>query len=179
MIEERSFNRVATLSLPHCLGADSLAIVAEVLMTHRLKPLAMPILVTAIDVAWAWWLATHAKPWLITASGLSELEAIQHFETILEPRLWIGYSIVLAAQQIWVNLILRRSLPQQRLRQLWWLGFGISSVGYVVLRQGLVLTSAASQLLLIVPIGDLILLYWLATRLLTPLPQRRVIPGWW
>jgi hypothetical protein len=37
--------------------------------------------------------------------------------------------------------------------------------------------AAARLLLLVVPIGDLLLLYWLPTRLLTPLPRRRVIPG--
>jgi hypothetical protein len=62
---------------------------------------------------------------------------------------------------------------------LWWLGCGIILVSSLGLQQSLALPSAAARLLLVVPIGDLILLYWLPTRLLTPLPQRRVIPGWW
>lgn len=148
-------------------------------MANRLKPFLMPVLVTAVDVVWAWWLATYAKPWLFGVSGLSELEAARSFETVLEPRLWIGYVIVLAAQQIWVNLIVPRGLPLRQLRRLWWLGLAISIISSIVLRQGLMLSSEASLLLLIVPVGDLLLLYWLATRLLTPLPQRSVIPGWW
>ena len=145
----------------------------------RVAPFLIPILVTTIDVGWAWWLGTFAKPMLFRASGLSELEASRAFDTVLEPRLWIGYGVVLAAQLIWVNLIVPRGLSLQRLRWLWWFGFGISVFTAVMIRQGLVLSPAASLLLLIVPIGDLLLLYWLATRLLTPQPQRSVIPGWW
>lgn len=148
-------------------------------LVNRFTPFLITILVTVIDVVWAWWLSTFAKPMLFSASGLSELEASRAFDTVLEPRLWIGYGVVLAAQLIWVNLIVPRGFSLQRLRLLWWLGFGISALTALVIRQGLVLSPAASLLLLIVPIGDLILLYWLATRLLTPHPQRRVIPGWW
>lgn len=158
---------------------DRLPIMGGNMTAHRLKPLVMPILVTAMDVAWGWWLTTYAKPWLFLVSGRPELEAARSYESVLEPRLWIGYVIMLAAQQIWVNLIVRRDLPQRQLRQLWWLGCGISIVSAIVIRHGLMLSSGASLLLLLVQAGDLILLYWLATRLLTPLPQRRVIPGWW
>jgi hypothetical protein len=149
-------------------------------MKHwKMGPFLIPILVTTIDVAWAWWLSALAKPMLFRASGLSELEASRAFDNVLEPRLWIAYVVVLAAQLIWVNLIVPRGLSLQRLRRLWWLGFAISLFTAVLIRYGLALSPAASLLLLIVPIGDLLLLYWLATRLLTPQPQRSVIPGWW
>ena len=59
------------------------------------------------------------------------------------------------------------------------MGCVILIVSSVLLRQDLELSTKPDLLLLGVQIGDFILLYWLATRLLTPLPQRRVIPGWW
>lgn len=148
-------------------------------MSNRFQPWLMPTLVTAIDVVWAWWLGTFAKPILFRASGLAELQASRHFDTLLEPRLWIGYVVVLASQLVWVNLIVPRGLSLQRLSQLWWLGFGISVLSAVLIRHGVQLSPAASLVLLIVPVGDLLLLYWLATLLLTPEPQRSVIPRWW
>ena len=47
------------------------------------------------------------------------------------------------------------------------------------MHQDLVVQAEPGLLILAVQFTDLILLYWLATRLLTPLPQRKVIPGWW
>ena len=106
--------------------------------------------------------------------------ASRYYDSVLEPRFWISYAIVLATQLTWVTLIAPRSLPQRRLRQLWWLGCVIILAASIGLQQALALPSGAARLLLlVVPIGDLILLYWLPTRLLTPVPQRRVIPGWW
>ena len=86
---------------------------------------------------------------------------------------------MLTTQLAWVTLIAPRPLRLQRLRSLWWLGCVIILISSIGLQQGLALPAASARLLLLVPIGDLILLYWLPTRLLTPLPQRRVIPGWW
>jgi len=111
--------------------------------------------------------------------GRSEVTASVFYDSVLEPRLWIGYAIVLAVQLNWVNVIAPRVQTPRQLRRLWWAGCAVISVSSLLLRQGLTLASGPSLLLLGVQIGDLLLLYWLATRLLTPLPQRRVIPGWW
>jgi hypothetical protein len=80
---------------------------------------------------------------------------------------------------VWVNLITPRPLSNQTLRLGWWLGCGLIIASSVALRIGLTLTEGPSLLLLGVQSGDLLLLYWLATRLMTPRPQRRVIPGGW
>ena len=148
-------------------------------MSQRLKAWQTPILVTAMDVIWGWSLTTFARPWLFQMLGLGELEAISYYDNVMEPRLWLEYAIVLIAQLSWVNLIAPRPLSTHQLRLCWWLGCGMVIASALVLRQGLVLPSGPSLLLLGVQIGDLLLLYWLATRLMTPQPQRRVIPGWW
>ena len=106
-------------------------------------------------------------------------EASAFYNNVLEPRLWIGYATVLACQLTWVNLIAPRPLSNQTLRLGWWLGCGLIITSSVALRIGLTLTEGPSLLLLGVQSGDLLLLYWLATRLMTPRPQRRVIPGGW
>ena len=145
---------------------------------QRFQSLAIPFLVMAIDVVWAWTLATDGRPLLLQLLARPELEAARFYDNVLEPRFWISYAIVLTCQLSWVTLIAPRPLPQRRLRQLWWLGCGIILVSSIALQQSLALPNAAARLLLLlVPIGDLLLLYWLPTRLLTPLPQRRVIPG--
>lgn len=140
----------------------------------------VPFLVMAIDVLWGWALATDGRPLLLQLLARPELEASRLYDDVLEPRFWIIYAIVLTTQLTWVTLIAPRPLPQRRLRPLWWLGCGIILVASIGLHQSLALpTTAARLVLFLVTIGDVILLYWLPTRLLTPLPQRRVIPGWW
>ena len=146
---------------------------------QRLQALLIPFMVMGIDVLWGWALVTHGRPLLLQVLARPELQAARYYDHVLEPRFWISYATVLTTQLAWVTLIAPRPLPQQRLRQVWWLGCGIILVSSIALQQGLGLPSGAARLLLLVPIGDLILLYWLPTRLLTPLPQRRVIPGWW
>jgi hypothetical protein len=147
---------------------------------QRIRALLVPFLVMAIDLLWGWSLASDGRPLLLQFLARPELEAASFYDNVLEPRFWISYAIVLTTQLAWVTLIAPRPLPQRRLRQLWWLGGVIILVSSIELQQGLALPGAwARLLLLMVPIGDLILLYWLPTRLLTPLPQRRVIPGWW
>ena len=139
----------------------------------------MPFLVTAIDLLWGWWLGTYAKPWLFALSAASEAETAKLFSTVLEPRLWIGYASVVVIQLLWVGVIAKQAWPQQRLSRIWWLGCGLIVSSLLALQHGLQLSPGAFRLLLAVQAGDLLLLYWLATRLMTPLPQRRVIPGWW
>ena len=139
----------------------------------------IPFLVTAVDLIWGWSLTTYARPWLLEMLRRPELEASRYYDNVLEPRLWISYAIVLAMQLSWVNLISPRPLPLRQLRRFWWLGCGIILLSSTALRQGLSLNEGASLLGWAVQFGDLILLYWLATVLLTPLPQRRAIPGWW
>jgi len=146
---------------------------------QRFQALLIPFLVMAIDVLWAWSLATDGRPLLLQLLARPELEASRFYDNVLEPRFWISYAIVLTTQLAWVTLIAPRPLRLQRLRSLWWLGCVIILISSIGLQQGLALPAASARLLLLVPIGDLILLYWLPTRLLTPLPQRRVIPGWW
>lgn len=146
---------------------------------QRIRALLVPFLVMAIDLFWGWSLASDGRPLLLQFLARPELEAASFYDNVLEPRFWISYAIVLTTQLTWVTIIASRPWPQQRLRALWWLGFGIILVSSLGLQQSLALPRAAAALLLVVPIGDLILLYWLPTRLLTPLPQRRVIPGWW
>ena len=139
-----------------------------------------PFLVMAIDVLWGWALATDGRPLLLQLLARPELEASRFYDDVLEPRFWIIYAIVLTTQLTWVTLIAPRPLPQRRLRPLWWLGCGIILVASTGLHQSLALpTTAARLVLFLVTIGDVILLYWFPTRLLTSLPQRRVIPGWW
>lgn len=132
-----------------------------------------------MDVIWGWSLTTFARPWLFQLLDVGELEATKYYDKVLEPRLWMSYCIVLAAQLSWVNLIAPRPLSTKKLRQYWWSGCGIVIASGVILRQGLMLATGPSLLLLGVQVGDLMLLYWLATGLMTSLPQRKVIPGWW
>ena len=146
---------------------------------QHIAPWLLPFLVMAIDLLWGWVLVTHGRPLLLQWLARPELQAARYVDNVLEPRFWISYAVVLTTQLTWVTLIAPRPLPQRRLRQVWWLGCAIVLVSSIGLQQGLGLPAGAARLLLLVPIGDLILLYWLPTRLLTPLPQRRVIPGWW
>jgi len=148
-------------------------------MPKCIKPWLTPILVTTIDVVWGWSLTTFARPWLFQLLGVPELQASAYYDNALEPRLWIEYAVVLAAQLTWVNLIAPRPLSDQQLRLFWWLGCAVVIASAVILWHGLTLSAGPSLLLLGVQIGDLLLLYWLATRLMTPKSQRHVIPGWW
>jgi hypothetical protein len=143
------------------------------------KVKAMPFLVAAIDVTWAWFLATHVRPLFLQKLNLPGEQAATFVDTVMEPRVWLGYAIVLGTQLTWVTLIAPRAWGERRLRLTWWLGCMLVITSSVVLRQGLALPPGPELVLLGVQIGDLLLLYWLSTRLLTPLPQRRVIPGWW
>ena len=148
-------------------------------MSTPTRPWLAPILLTAMDVAWGWLLTTFGRPWLFQMFARPEQQASAYYDNVLEPRLWIGYATVLACQVVWVNLVAPRPLANRTLRLCWWLGCAVIITSSVALREGLTLTEGPSLLLLGVQSGDLVLLYWLATRLMTPLPQRRVIPGWW
>jgi hypothetical protein len=148
-------------------------------MSKRPRALLVPILVTACDAGWGWLLSTFVRPWLLPQLSRNPLEAIQLFDQAIEPRLWISYAVVLAAQLMWVNLIVPSVRSQRALRLIWWLGCLIIVSVSLLVHQDLVIQEAPELLILAVQLGDLMLLYWLTTRLLTPLPQRRVIPGWW
>ncbi|MFM1811476.1 MAG: hypothetical protein RLZZ336_414 [Cyanobacteriota bacterium] len=148
-------------------------------MLQRIRTLLITALVTGIDLYWGWYLSTYAQSWMFQLLGASGLEVKAYYHSVLEPRLWIQYAVVLTAQLTWVILIAPSPLSHQKLRMLWWLGVAVVIAGGLILRLGLTLSAGASLLLLGVQIGDLLLLYWLATRLLTPKPQRKVIPGWW
>lgn len=139
----------------------------------------VPILVTASDAGWGWLLSTFVRPWLLPLLSRNPLEATQLFDQAIEPRLWISYAVVLAAQLTWVNLIVPTDRSLRELRLIWWLGCLIISGVSLLVHQDLVIQTEPELLILAVQLTDLILLYWLSTRLLTPLPQRRVIPGWW
>ena len=148
-------------------------------MTTRSKVMLVPILVTACDAGWGWLLSTFVRPRLLPQLSRNPLEAIQLFDQAIEPRLWISYAVVLAAQLTWVNLIVPGDRSQQELRLIWWLGCLLITSVSLLVHQNLVIQEAPELLIVSVQVADLILLYWLPTRLLTPLPQRRVIPGWW
>lgn len=139
----------------------------------------VPILATASDAAWGWVLSTFVKPWLLPQLSRNPLEANQLFDQAIEPRLWISYAVVLAAQLTWVNLIAPSDRSLRQMRLIWWLGCLLITSVSLLVHQDLVLQAEPELLILAVQLADLMLLYWLATRLLTPLPQRRVIPGWW
>lgn len=139
----------------------------------------VPILVTACDAGWGWVLSTFVRPWLLPQLSRNPLEAAQLFDQAIEPRLWISYAVVLAAQLTWVNLIVPGDRSRQELRLIWWLGCLLITSISLLVHQNLVIQVEPGLLILAVQLADLILLYWLTTRLLTPLPQRRVIPGWW
>jgi len=138
----------------------------------------VPILATASDAAWGWVLSTFVKPLLLPQLSRNPLEANQLFDQAIEPRLWISYGVVLAAQLTWVNLIAPSDRSLRQLRLIWWLGCLLITSVSLLVHQDLVLQAEPELLILAVQLADLILLYWLATWLLTPLPQRRVIPGW-
>ena len=139
----------------------------------------VPILVTASDAGWGWLLSTFVRPWLLPLLSRNPLEATQLFDQAIEPRLWISYAVVLAAQLTWVNLIVPGDRSRQELRLIWWLGCLLITSVSLLVHQNLVIQEGPELLIVSVQVADLILLYWLPTRLLTPLPQRRVIPGWW
>ena len=138
----------------------------------------VPILVTACDAGWGWLLSTFVRPWLLPKLSRNPLEAIQLFDQAIEPRLWISYGVVLAAQLAWVNLIIPGSRSLRQLRLIWWLGCLLITSVSLLVHQDLIVQAEPELLILGVQLADLILLYWLATWLMTPLPQRRVIPGW-
>ena len=148
-------------------------------MPQRIQALLVAILLVAIDWFWGWSLTTFAKPWLFQLLGFSALEAKAYYENMLEPRLWIQYAVVLAAQLVWVILLAPSPLSHQQLKLFWWLGCSVVIASGVILQLGLTLSAGASLVLFGVLMGDLLLLYWLATRLMTPKPQRNAIPGWW
>lgn len=139
----------------------------------------VPILVTASDAGWGWLLSTFVRPWLLPMLSRNPLEATQLFDQAIEPRLWISYAVVLAAQLTWLNLIVPSDRSLRELRQIWWLGCLIICAVSLLVHQGMAIQSDPELLILAVQLADLILLYWLSTRLLTPAPVRRVIPGWW
>jgi hypothetical protein len=139
----------------------------------------VPILVTASDAGWGWLLSTFVRPWLLPQLSRNPLEAIQLFDQAIEPMLWISYGVVLATQLAWVNLIIPGIRSQRELRLIWWLGCLLIISVSLLVHQDLVIQETPELLILAVQLADLMLLYWLTTRLLTPLPQRRVIPGWW
>jgi hypothetical protein len=148
-------------------------------MTGRSRAMVVPMLVTACDASWGWLLSTFVKPWLLPQLSRNPLEATQLLDQTIEPRLWISYAVVLAAQLAWVNLIIPGSRSTRQLRLIWWLGCLLITCVSILVHQDLVVQAEPGLLILAVQFTDLILLYWLATRLLTPLPQRKVIPGWW
>lgn len=148
-------------------------------MSKPVRVSILPIVVAVVDVFWGWLLSTHIKPWLVELLNRNPLEAAQLIDNTIEPRLWISYVVVLAAQLSWVNLIVRRPRSTQSLQRLWWLGCLAITISSVLVHHDLVITPEPEGLIFAVQLADLILLYWLTTRLLTPLPQRQVIPGWW
>lgn len=148
-------------------------------MTAKIRDLVPHALVMAIDAIWGWALSAYGQPWLIELLERRQWKAVQMFDDLIQPKLWISYGVVLSAQLAWVMLVTPRDLSFTRLRQLWWMGFGISLASALSVQWELNLPAAASILLLAAQLMDVTLLYWCSTALMTPSPKRRgVIPGW-
>ena len=148
-------------------------------MEDRPRVSITPIIVMVVDFFWGWMISVFVRPWMIGLLRRSPLEASQLIDETIEPRLWISYAVVLVAQLCWVNLIIPRYQSPRLLRKIWWIGCLIITLCSLLVHQGLMLTAEPQLLIFAVQLADLVLLYWLTTRLLSPLPQRKVIPGWW
>ena len=151
----------------------------SIAMANELRKLIPHALVIAIDAMWGWAGSTYGKPWLFELLDRHPWKALQVFDGLIQPGLWISYAVVLTAQMVWVMLVTPRDLSLRRLQQLWWMGFGISLASALAVQLELSLPSSASMLVFAAQLIDLTLLYWLSTALLTPAAKRRsVIPGW-
>ncbi|MGA0021710.1 MAG: hypothetical protein ACO3GW_06050 [Vulcanococcus sp.] len=147
-------------------------------MTSKFRELIPHALVMAIDAIWGWTLSTFGQPLLIELLDRRHWKAVEVFDGLILPRLWVSYVVVLSAQLVWVMLVSPRELQSRRLRQLWWLGCGISLASALTVQVQLNLPGSAAILLLAAQLMDVSLLYWLSTTLLTPSAKRvGVIPG--
>jgi hypothetical protein len=147
-------------------------------MTSKFRELIPHALVMAIDAIWGWTLSTFGQPLLIELLDRRHWKAVEVFDGLILPRLWVSYVVVLSAQLVWVMLVSPRELHSRRLRQLWWLGCGISLASALTVQVQLNLPGSAAILLLAAQLMDVSLLYWLSTTLLTPSAKRvGVIPG--
>ena len=147
-------------------------------MTSKFRELIPHALVMAIDAIWGWTLSTFGQPLLIELLDRRHWKAVEVFDGLILPRLWVSYVVVLSAQLVWVMLVSPRELQSRRLRQLWWLGCGISLASALSVQVQLNLPGSAAILLLAAQLMDVSLLYWLSTTLLTPSAKRvGVIPG--
>jgi hypothetical protein len=147
-------------------------------MTGKFRELIPHALVMAIDAIWGWTLSTFGQPLLIELLDRRHWKAVEVFDGLILPRLWVSYVVVLSAQLVWVMLVSPRELQSKSLRQLWWLGCGISLASALTVQVQLNLPGSAAILLLAAQLMDVSLLYWLSTTLLTPSAKRvGVIPG--
>ena len=147
-------------------------------MTSKFRELIPHALVMAIDAIWGWTLSTFGQPLLIELLDRRHWKAVEVFDGLILPRLWVSYVVVLSAQLVWVMLVSPRDLQSKSLRQLWWLGCGISLASALSVQVQLNLPGSAAILLLAAQLMDVSLLYWLSTTLLTPSAKRvGVIPG--
>ena len=148
-------------------------------MISRFRDMIPHALVMAIDAIWGWTLSAFGRPLLIELLDHRQWKAVEVLDGLIVPRLWVSYVVVLSAQLAWVMLVTPRDVSFRKLRQLWWMSFGISLASALSVQFELNLPSSASILLLVAQLMDVTLLYWLSTALLTPPAKRRgVIPGW-
>ena len=147
-------------------------------MTSKFRELIPHALVMAIVAIWGWTLSAFGQPLLIELLDRRHWKAVEVFDGLILPRLWVSYVVVLSAQLVWVMLVSPRELQSRRLQQLWWLGCGISLASALTVQVQLNLPGSAAILLLAAQLMDVSLLYWLSTTLLTPSAKRvGVIPG--
>ena len=147
-------------------------------MTSKFRELIPHALVMGIDAIWGWTLSTFGQPLLIELLDRRHWKAVEVFDGLILPSLWVSYVVVLSAQLVWVMLVSPRELQSRRLQQLWWLGCGISLASALTVQVQLNLPGSAAILLLAAQLMDVSLLYWLSTTLLTPSAKRvGVIPG--
>jgi len=148
-------------------------------MTNRYREMIPHALVMAIDALWGWTLSAFGQPLLIELLDHRQWKAVEVFDGLIVPRLWVSYVVILSAQLLWVLLVSPRELPSRTLRQLCWIGCGMSLTTALTVPVQLNLPASASFLLLSAQLIEITLLYWLSTALLTPSAKRRnVIPGW-
>ena len=137
-------------------------------MTSRFRDMIPHALVMAIDAIWGWTLSAFGRPLLIELLDHRQWKAVEVLDGLIVPRLWVSYVVVLSAQLAWVMLVTPRDVSFRKLRQLWWMSFGISLASALSVQFELNLPSSASILLLVAQLMDVTLLYWLSTALLTP-----------
>ncbi len=120
-------------------------------------------------------------PLLVTLLAVPLPKATAYIDSELQPVLLVSYWLSLAAQVSWLGWISKRS-SLAKARQRWWLLMSLVLLGSIAMqsqiaRLGTNDVPASTHLLLAaMDVTTLLATFWLPCVLLTPLPQRQVIP---